>query len=146
MFEDYITLSYNNIKKEIKPPETFCELKEIFFKEFNEDKTKHFRFYYLDDEEDENPFDNDSNYIEALDELKQQRFPIIKIEKRDNEEIDNKNNVVNEINEERNEISENDEEDERDDDNDDNIIKRNRMSRYNFIIKENNNINLEKKI
>ena len=84
--DDNITLSYNNIEVKIKIPETFPELQEIFIEKFHKDKKKHFRFYYLDDEEDEIDIDNDSNYIYSLNELKQQRNPIIKVEKAYNKE------------------------------------------------------------
>ena len=90
MSEEKIILSYNNIKKEIKVPETFPDLEEIFTKEFNEKITNNFRFYYLDEDQDQIDIDNDSNYSEGLNEIKNQNNPTIFIEKID--EKDNNNN------------------------------------------------------
>ena len=49
--DNNITLSFNNNEIEIKTPETFEELEKIFLKEFKEDKEKHFRFFYIDEED-----------------------------------------------------------------------------------------------
>ena len=98
--DDNITLFYKDKKVKINTPETFSELEEIFLKKFNEDKNKDFRFYFFDSEEEMIDID-DSYYIDALDELKQQRDPIIKVVKDYNKDSfdDDKERIKN-LNEE----------------------------------------------
>ena len=47
MAEDNIFLIYNNEKRNIKIPNNYSELQNIFLKEFNEDINKIFSFSYL---------------------------------------------------------------------------------------------------
>ncbi len=73
MSYDYIILSYNEKKKKIKAPNNFEELKNIFFKKFNEDKNKKFYFSYL------SFIDKDIDFIQLKSHIKDDYQPTINV-------------------------------------------------------------------
>jgi len=62
-------VSYNNIEKEIKAPDTFSEFIKIFLKEFNLKDASELNCYYLDEDDYEVYLDKD-DYNEILIEKK----------------------------------------------------------------------------
>ena len=68
-----VILLYENKEKQIKVPESFEDFEKVFYKEFNENKNKQFGYYYLDSDDEENNFDNESEYVQALDEFKKKK-------------------------------------------------------------------------
>ena len=76
-----IYLLYNGQKKKIKAPETMSALQSEFLKEFNEDITKEFIYFY-NDKGEEIDIEKCSNFNEIIDSIKSMEEPIIKIKKR----------------------------------------------------------------
>ena len=85
MSYDYIILSYNEKKKKIKAPNNFEELKNIFFKKFNEDKNKKFYFSYL------SFIDKDIDFIQIKSHIKDDYQPNINVFKEKEKEKENEN-------------------------------------------------------
>ena len=54
--KDFLNLSYNDINEEIPIPLNFEDLKNIFYKRFNQNSSKSFKFIYF--------FKDNFNYIE----------------------------------------------------------------------------------
>ena len=52
-FPKKFIISYNNIEKEIKAPDTFSEFIKIFLKEFNMKDASELKCYYLDEDDDQ---------------------------------------------------------------------------------------------
>ena len=76
-----IYLLYNGQKKKIKAPETMSALQSEFLKEFNEDITKEFIYFY-NDKGEEIDIEKCSNFNEIIDSIKSMEEPIIKRKKR----------------------------------------------------------------
>ena len=77
-----IYLSYNGQKKKIKAPEYISDLHSEFLKEFNEDKTKEFIFFY-NDKGEEIDIEKSSNFNEIINSIKNMEEPVIKIKKKE---------------------------------------------------------------
>lgn len=77
-----IYLLYNGQKKKIKAPEYISDLHSEFLKEFNEDKTKEFIFFYNDKGEDID-IEKSSNFNEIINSIKNMEEPVIKIKKKE---------------------------------------------------------------
>ena len=77
MSEYYITLIYNGIKKKIKIPKNYIELKKAFLKEFKEENNCKFCFYY-------NTIKNTKiNFEDLKKNIKNNNYPIINIYKKE---------------------------------------------------------------
>ena len=95
MTDDYIFLSYNGQQEEIKIPSNFQELKDLFFKAFNAETNKRYKFNYLSG--DEEPIINEQNFSEAIKVIQEEEAPIFVVEDETEIEIekDDLNNCIN---------------------------------------------------
>ena len=101
-----IILSYNNNEIEVPIPKDFDELKQIFIENFNEESINNFDISYKNSENKTISIEDFSDYVDAFENLKEIRYPVIYIEKKVKEKKKSVEDAVSE-NCEENEEGEN---------------------------------------
>jgi len=87
MPEDNISLIYNNIKRNIKIPNNYLELQNLFLKEFNENKNNKFSFSYI------SYIDKESDFTNIMKQIKEKSNSLIYVSL-ENKIEDNINNKI----------------------------------------------------